>query len=518
VKFTKRTTSRRGSGSTQNFEGAKAYRLGPKAELYAAACTSVLEPTFYVPNAQDRLDRLRKLISANPHEFTAKLAVYAREQMHLRAIPTVLAVELARVHKGDNLVSKTVQRVCTRPDQLVELLGFYAHANPSNTKKLDGGKEKRLGKLSKQIKIGLANALKSFDEYQLAKYSRPTDIKLRDVLFLTHPKPDNDEQKMLFEKLANGTLEVPYTWETELSALGQQSFESDEAKQAAFKAKWEELIDSRKVGYMAMMRNLRNILQARVSSEHITRAAEYLSNEKAVLNSKQLPFRFYAAYAEIDEVPGFDSRTLMDALEDAVKLSAQNVSGFDEQTKVCIACDVSGSMEKHISERSKMMYYDIGLMLGMVLQSRCKRVITGIFGDEWKVKNLPKDHILENVSALRKIEGEVGYSTNGWKVLDYLNRHKIEADKIMMFTDCQLWDSTYRNDGAAMDTYWKQYSGMYPNAKLYLFDLTGHGTTPLRVDENRVFHIAGWSNAIFDVLDSLDKGASAVDAIEKIEL
>jgi hypothetical protein len=40
-----------------------------------------------------------------------------------------------------------------------------------------------------------------------------------------------------------------------------------QSQAAAFCAKWKELIDSGKVGYMALLRNLRNILEDGVSAE-----------------------------------------------------------------------------------------------------------------------------------------------------------------------------------------------------------------------------------------------------------
>ena len=79
----------------------------------------------------------------------------------------------------------------------------------------------------------------------------------------------------------------------------------------------------------------------------------------------------------------------MTALERAVQVSARNITGFDESTRVLIACDVSGSMQCPVSAKSKVLYYDIGLLLGMLLKSRCKQVMTGIFGDRWKIINLP---------------------------------------------------------------------------------------------------------------------------------
>ena len=99
----------------------------------------------------------------------------------------------------------------------------------------------------------------------------------------------------MFNKIAAKNLDVAYTWETELSALGQQKFADEKAKTDAFRAKWEELIFSGKIGYMALMRNLRNIIEAGVSWDALKKVCDTLASENAVAKSKQLPFRFLAA-------------------------------------------------------------------------------------------------------------------------------------------------------------------------------------------------------------------------------
>jgi hypothetical protein len=71
--------------------------------------------------------------------------------------------------------------------------------------------------------------------------------------------------------------------------------------------------------------------------------------------SKQLPFRFLAAYRELSNIRSCYVGQLMDALEKAVMISARNIAGFDKSTKVLIACDVSGSMQQAISPKSKLL-------------------------------------------------------------------------------------------------------------------------------------------------------------------
>ncbi|WP_299247084.1 TROVE domain-containing protein [uncultured Aquimarina sp.] len=494
----------------KNYQGAKAFRLSPKMELYTAVVNSSLEKTNY-ESGNDRLKRIIKLVQKNDPYFVAQLAIYARQKMYLRSIPIVLAVELSKIHSGDNLVSKTVNGVIQRADEITELLAYYQVANQREG-------TKKLNKLSKQVQKGIVMALNKFDAYQFAKYNRKTEVTFKDTIFLTHPKPKDDLQQSIFDKVINDTLEVPYTWEVELSTLGQQKFANDIEKQKAFTTKWEALIDSNKLGYMALMRNLRNILEAEVSHAHIAKIVDILTDEGKVKRSKQLPFRFMAAYQELSATKSSYTAYVLDALEKAIQISVINMKGFELDTKVVVACDVSGSMMQSISRNSKIQAYDIGLVLGMLLQNKCKNVITGLFGDRWKQYVLPKGAILSNVMKLKRIEGEVGYSTNGYKVIQSLNNKRTKVDKVMIFTDCQLWNSGHYNSDAHIETEWKQYKNIAPNAKLYVFDLMGYNSTPLQVEKNDVYLIGGWSDKVFDVLDALENGTSVIKYIKEQSL
>jgi hypothetical protein len=104
-----------------------------------------------------------------------------------------------------HLIANTLGKVIQRPDELTEFLSIYWKEGKAS--------------LPNQVKKGLGNALRKFDEYQLAKYNRTQkEVKLCDVLNLCHPKPDNSEQADLWGRLLQGTLETPDTWETKLSA------------------------------------------------------------------------------------------------------------------------------------------------------------------------------------------------------------------------------------------------------------------------------------------------------------
>ncbi|HEY9000466.1 MAG TPA: TROVE domain-containing protein [Mucilaginibacter sp.] len=512
-----------------NYEGAKAFAISSEMELYAAVVTWSLNDSFYEKN-EERMSRLRGLIAKCNPAFVGKLAVYARTKMYMRSVPLVLVTELAKLHSGDDLVARVTDNVIGRADEITELLACYELMNKRTA-------TKKLNRLSKQLQKGLSTAFNRFDEYQFAKYNRDGAIKLRDALFLVHPKAKDELQQVLFNKIVSNTLETPYTWETELSALGQLNFDSDEAKALAFRAKWEELIDSGKLGYMALLRNLRNIQEAGVSYAHFEKVCAVLADPAQVAKAKQFPFRYLAAYRElinpVTKVPaqsmlkkltalvqgsnkGYTGE-LLDALEKAVQASAANIKGFDYNTRILLACDVSGSMQTPVSAKSKVLLYDVGLMLAMLLQSRCKNVEIGMFGDTWKTIAVPRGNILGNVQEFYRREGEVGYSTNGFLVIKDILSRRVKMDKVMLFTDCQLWNSA--NTADHIHPLWLRYKQQVaPEAKLYLFDLKGYGQAPLQILRNGVYLIAGWSDKVFEVLAALENGGSALDAINQIEL
>lgn len=502
--------TRHGTNKTKNHEGEVAYKLPADLELYSLACTFMLGDKFYESAGQQTL-RLRNLLKRNDHKFIGQLAVYAREKMYLRTLPVMLAVELARMHKGDNLVSKVVSRIIQRADEICEVLGYYQIVNKRSGEKL-------LGKMSKQLQKGVAQSFHKFDEYQFSKYNRDGAVKLKDAMFLCHPKPLNEKEIELFKKIADDKLEIAYTWETKLSEKGKEKFENDEQKKEAFKETWEELIFSGKLGYMALLRNLRNILEANVGLSAIKAVCQMISSPIRVAKSKQLPFRFLSAYRELKQAKILSPHVslVLDALNEATKCTAVNIKGFDWNTVVCIACDVSGSMQTPISPRSKVQYFDIGIVLGNVLKHKCNTGYMGMFGNTWKLLNLPKENILGNADEMHRREGEVGYSTNGYLIPRFLREHKIAADKVMLFTDNQFWNSNDDKHNFAEE--WFAFKKFHPTAQAYIFSLAGYADTPIEARAGDCFFISGWSDKVFEAMDAMKNGASAVDEIKKIEL
>jgi 60 kDa SS-A/Ro ribonucleoprotein len=487
-----------------NYEGNKAYQLKHEMELYSLVCNCMCEDQYYRKN-KETLNQLKELVQKCDNQFIMKLSIYAREQMNLRSIPLVLAILLVKKltpHTSKSLEKQFIKRIIQRADELTEICGIYKEFN-----------EQKLKPIPNWLKEGIALAFENFDEYQFAKYKKSkSDITLKYIARnLVHPHPKNDEQKLLYGKIMeynNTKLDVPYTWEVELS----NAKKNNKSKQQV----WEDLIDSKKLPYMALLRNLRNILQENVSINHITKICNMLSNAESVKKSKQFPFRFLSAYREIQEIDNIHTSDIMTALENAIE---HTVDTLKINGNIFISIDTSGSMTACISEKSKIRRMDIGIVLAMLLKHKTK-CITSIFAEGFKIKNFYKNAILTNCCSIQ--DGEVGHSTNGYLVLKYAIDNDLMVDKIMIFTDLQLWnDNIYAmaasGNGEFKDL-WKQYKKINKKCKLYLFDLAGYGNVPVKVNEDDVYMIAGWSDRIFDMLHALENGNSILKEIDKIEI
>ena len=140
------------------------------------------------------------------------------------------------------------------------------------------------------------------------------------------------------------------------------------------------------------------------------------------------------------------------------------------------------------------------------LKEIIKKKLSKILG---KAEEVETDEVTVSMN-----EGKVGYATNGYKVIDWLIYKRIVMDKVMLFTDCQLWDS---NGEGHIVMSWNRYKReVAPHARLYLFDLAGYGQSPISMERDDVFCIAGWSDKVFDILAALERGNSAIDEIRRI--
>lgn len=318
-------------------EGARARRFTPEAELRRTLMNCMLwEDTFY-EDGVSLAERMAKLVPAVAPEKVAALAIEARETMKLRHAPLLIVREMARHEKHRLLVADTLARIIQRPDEMTELLAIYwADA-------LGPLQQRKKRPVSAQIKKGLARALTKFDAYQLAKYDRDGPVRIRDVLFLVHAKPRDASQEKMWKALVDGTLSSADTWEVSLSA-GKDKRET-----------FERLIAEKKLGGLALLRNLRLMQNAGVERAAIAGALAEMRTDRI------LPFRFIAAarYA-----PDFEEE-----LESAMLKSIKGYARLSGRTRLLI--DVSGSMDWPLSQQSEMTRLEAACGLAILAREVC---------------------------------------------------------------------------------------------------------------------------------------------------
>ena len=437
-------------------EGARARVITPEQALRRSIFSCMLwEGEFYEDGVQIA-GRIHELVPQVEAEKVAALAVEARERMKLRHAPLLLVREMARYATHRGLVAETLTRVIQRADELSEFVAIYWAM----------GRQP----LSAQVKKGLAVAFGKFDEYALAKYDRAGAVRLRDVLFLCHARPVDEAQAALWKRLVDNELATPDTWEVALSAAGRgESVEGD--REVAKREVWERLLAERKLGALALLRNLRNLHQAGVSEKLVLAALD------AVKTDRVLPFRFLAAarcapqWEQPLEAAMFRALESRDSGGRTAKLRGHTV----------LLVDVSGSMEAPLSRRSEMRRTDAAYGLAILLREIAEKATIYTFSDHTKLVAPRRGMALRD--ALDASQPHSG--TYLGKALDHVEAESRSGyDRLIVITDEQSHDNV-----AA------------PRGKGYVINVASNANG---VGYGPWTHIDGWSEAVVDYIAELE--------------
>ena len=465
---------------TTNKSGHAAYSMTAKSKLVTQVLTSFFnEDKFYFDNSAEMQTTIKEVIKQDA-EFVSRLAVYARRVFNMRSVSHVLTAYLAHEPEGKQYVRQTVNGVSLRGDDVTEIMSFYLTT---------------FGKpIPNSLKMGINDVLMGFDEYTLAKYKGENKaVKMRDLLCLCRPTPKNSEQSELFKKCLENCLETPLTWESELSANGNNA------------ETWEKLIGSGKVGYMALLRNLRNIIKANPSN--IQKVYDIIQDPERVRKSKQLPFRFYSAYKAVADIAG--SKTF-DVLENALESSVDSMPKLPGTT--VIAVDVSGSMSSPVSEKSEVRCYEIAMLLGLLANRICDNSIFYIFNN-----NIEKIAVSSRCSILENVKnticcGGTDMSLPFLKMID----DKIQADRIIILSDnmnnnnnCNSWLSWLSKPTQHYADEYRKITGN--DIWVHGVDLQGYGTQQFHGAKTNI--IAGWSEKVLDFINLAEQGEGTLEKI-----
>lgn len=360
----------------------------------------LFENTFY-ESGVDVSKRILDLVAVVPFDDAAQIAIDAREKMKLRHVPLLIVRAMLNFHKGRKM-GDLIARVIQRPDECGELLALY-------------WKDSKDQPLTAQLKIGLARALKKFNGYQLAKWNKDGDVKLRDVLFLSHAKPANEEQAALFKKLAENKLETPDTWEVALSGGADK------------KAVFERLISENKLGAMALLRNLRGMLEAGVSEDIIRDGLAKMKAERV------LPFRFISAARYAPRLEDALEPVMLKCLADQPKMTG----------KTAILIDHSGSMRDKISGKSELSRFDAAAALAVILRETADRCRVFAFSNNC-VEVVPR----RGFAMIQAVRDSMGFSGTSLGVaVKYVYSVFPECERLIVITDEQSSDRPQQPKG-----------------------------------------------------------------------
>lgn len=337
-----RTNTASAASRPRTHGGAIAQHISYTEQLSRSVMSCFLFENEFYEDGVSISKRILDLCNKVAPETIGQMAVEARTTHGLRHVSLLLLVGLLNSVYGGfgsnrQWIGDTIRDTIQRADEMGELLALY--------RKVNGGD----AKISKQLKRGLAMAFQKFDEYQLAKWDNSNAaFRVRDVMFITHPKPTG-EQAALYARVAAQVMQTPDTWETQLSSGADK------------KATFERLIGEGNLGYMALLRNLRNMIEADVDRDLIEGAILARKGAKWVL-----PFRYVAAARAVPQLEPVLDQALQQSLREGPRLRGRTT----------VLVDVSGSMLHPLSTRSDLNRMDAAATLASMINADQLRVFT----------------------------------------------------------------------------------------------------------------------------------------------
>ena len=490
------------------YEGAPGWARDTKSELFLLAVSALTgEDTFY-ESGRERDGRLAELAgraAVEDVDWTARLVGWVRGEANLRSAAVLIAAEgvaarlAAGLHGGNRALVAAAMR---RPDEPGEMVAYWLA---------------RHGRaLPKPVKRGVGDAVRTlYTERALAKYdTAAASVRFGDVLELTHPAPvapwqgdlfahaisrrhgrddgvpealgvlrareallalpaDQRRVTVLAEGGAQRLADAGMTWESVAGWLGGP----------LDAAVWVRLVEV--MGYMALLRNLRNFDEAGVDDAVAAKVAARLADPAQVAKSRQLPLRFLSAYRAAP------SLRWGAALESALQASLGNVPALPGRTLVLV--DRSASMFGPLSARSKVTQADAAAIFGSAVALRAEHADLVEFGTGSRAVR-PR----QGESLLRVIErfGRLG----GTDTAAAVRAHYAGHDRVLIVTDEQVWGGSQgANPTAAVP----------PQVPVYTWNLAGyrHGHGPSGAGNRHTF--GGLTDGAFTAIPLLERASDA---------
>ncbi|MDQ3402469.1 MAG: TROVE domain-containing protein [Actinomycetota bacterium] len=503
-------TETRASGTT--FEGGPGFARDPRSELFLLAVSNFGgEDTFY-ESAEKRDTRYAQLVHeaalADP-EWTGRFLAWLRTGANMRTASLVGAAEFvkARLDAGDATECATTNRsvvdsVLQRADEPGELLAYWTTVHGRN--------------IPKPVKRGVADAVRRlYSERSLLKYdSTANGFRFGDVIDVVHPNANEpwqgDLYKYALDRRHNRDNPIPHSLST-LRAREELATMPIEARREALDyqrlrdagmtwealagwlqgpmdaAAWETVIPS--MGYMALLRNLRNFDEAGVSDEVAASVAARLTDPEQVARSRQFPFRFLSAYEKVSN-PRWNQ-----ALDTALRHSLVNLPALPGTSLVLV--DTSGSMTSTpFSARSKVTPAKAAAVFGVALGIKGESVdIHGFASGTFRHKIRTGASVIGEIDRFLGRIGEVGHGTD---IAESLRSTYRRHDRVFIISDMQ----TIANGQGVGDT-------VPAHVPIYGFNLSGHQRAAMATGHGNRHEFGGLTDATFRMVPLLEAGGKA---------
>jgi 60 kDa SS-A/Ro ribonucleoprotein len=517
------------AGTTQivvNAQGGDSIKLSPELELIGLLATG-LDGRFYEKESEReaRLISVIKTVGKKDPELVAKALVYARTIMGQRSVTHVGAVAAVNVLSGNPIASRFYTKrdrkenhggIVYRLDDILEIVAYYFLRNPGKP-------------LPNSMKRGFKRALEASDTYELAKYQGGGKaVSLVDIVNLVHPKPSEKMQET-FKKLMKGELKQFNTAEDKNTKSGQEVAEKvktgkitkaqavEELKEAKAE-NWKQLIADGTLGYLALLRNLRNIVEV-ASDEVFVKAMEMLVDEKRVRKSLVFPHQIDLAFEvllnEGGNIPMTRRNPLLTAVNKAYEMAIPNLTDLFSYGRMAVVVDTSTSMRDHTvnmtinSKATKInsRVVDKASLIGATLVKGTGADLYSFDSDCRRMTYNPLDSI--NTIKTSIVNRTTGGSTVFESIFRTLNG---KYDRVFVISDMQGCDNILKNSS------YQSYINQYGQPYLYSVDMAGYGDTMFKQNQKTI-NLYGYSADIYEMIKTAEIDPKAIlKEIRKIEI
>lgn len=492
---------------TTTYEGAPAYSRDAKSDLFLLGTTQFYgEDTFY-EKGDERAARLKDLVRQVAVEDPAwllKFIPWLRREGNIRTAAVVAAVEAARALAKPNQVGtnlgaarQVIRDTLYRPDEPAEALAYYLSTYGR--------------KMPNPVRRGIADAASiMYGERSFIKYDSDRNaVRMADVIELTHPTPKLEGQSELFRYILDSRRR-PTPLPESLKVLARREALNEVAdvqdrldpellkgagitwEQASSWGKftpqtWAALIPS--MGYMALLRNLRNFQEAGLPVEVMNQVVARLRDPEQVAKSRQLPYRFLSAYLEATN-PAWAP-----ALEEALSHATKNIPSLPGRTLVLV--DTSASMSTvGYSAKSKITPVMAGALFAVALATKGESVDLYGFADGQFAHPIGKGgSVLREVERFIHRTGEVGHGT---QISEAVKATYKGHDRVVIVTDMQTFNSYLGDPGKQVP----------PTVPMYAFNMAGYKPTMMELGQYR-HEMGGLTDRTFSVIPMIEAGQQA---------